>query len=499
MWLSSFFNNSFSGRGDKIDKTRKMSVSGSFYPSSKIELEKMLLALYKPYKKIKNFDNVSAIIVPHAGYVFSGKIAASAIGRIDPMKRYERIFVIGSSHNLYIDGASIENECGYYETPYGRVNVDMELCNNLIQKNSCFTYRPAAHDNEHCIEVQLPLLKHHFKDMAPIIPIIVGSDSIHLIMEIAEALQPYFGKDNLFVISTDFSHYPSYEDALKVDSLTAAAIMKCSLEDFVEAMITNSKMHIPNLVTSACGQSAIAILLYIISRFNDVKVIHTGYQNSGDNKHARRDRVVGYHSFAVTRDSYQTDQPIFKLSPNEKKTLLAIARNSIEKRFLLARAVRAEEWKLTENLKRKCGVFVTITKNGKLRGCIGHFGNDVSVFQNVVDMSQASAFDDPRFHPLLADEVNSINIEISVLTPMKRIYDIKDFKMGKHGIFMKKGDKSGTFLPKLSYEVKWDKEEFLGHCSRDKAGLGWDGWKDAELYIYEAIVFREFSINSVSL
>ena len=144
---------------------------------------------------------------------------------------------------------------------------------------------------------------------------------------------------------------------------------------------------------------------------------------------------------------------------------------------------------MSATLRRKCGAFVTLTKNGRLRGCIGHFGEDTPLHEMVAEMARAAAFDDPRFTALRKEELDGLEVEISVLTPMRRIYSADEFILHRHGIYIRKGYHSGTFLPQVADEVDWTKEEFLGHCSRDKAGLGWDGWRDAELYVYEAIVF----------
>ena len=141
------------------------------------------------------------------------------------------------------------------------------------------------------------------------------------------------------------------------------------------------------------------------------------------------------------------------------------------------------------HLSSKCGAFVSLHKQGRLRGCIGHFGEDTPLYEIVAEMARAAAFEDPRFQPLRREELDDVDIEISVLTPMRRIQSLDEFELHRHGIYIRKGYRSGTFLPQVADEVNWTKEEFVGHCSQDKAGLGWDGWRDAELYVYEAIVF----------
>jgi len=178
----------------------------------------------------------------------------------------------------------------------------------------------------------------------------------------------------------------------------------------------------------------------------------------------------------------------FSLSDDEKRMLKEIALSSIKD------SLRSEEFDsslftLHSSLKRKCGAFVSLHKHGRLRGCIGHFGEDVPLHEIVAEMARAAAFEDPRFMPVTADELSDIDIEISVLTPMRRIQSLDEFELHRHGIYIRKGYRSGTFLPQVADEVNWTKEEFVSHCAQDKAGIGWDGWRDAELYVYEAIVF----------
>ena len=225
---------------------------------------------------------------------------------------------------------------------------------------------------------------------------------------------------------------------------------------------------------------------------NQYEVKHLMYQNSGDIS-GEHDRVVGYHAFAILRkdSSGQTRTDTdFVLSDEDKKKLKEIALQSIVD-SLDGKSVSVRFSPLPDNsmLNSKCGAFVSLHKHGHLRGCIGHFGEDYPLHEIVAEMARAAAFEDPRFTPVRRDELNDVDIEISVLTPMRRIYSLDEFELHRHGIYIKKGYRSGTFLPQVADEVHWTKEEFVSHCSQDKAGLGWDGWRDAELFVYEAIVF----------
>ena len=442
-------------------------------------------------------DNIAALIVPHAGYYFSGNVAASAYARLDPERQYKRIFLLGPSHHEWLDGASVNTEADYYATPLGLVRVDRETAKLLTDTfasphaqrendtNHVFFYRPEAHDREHCLEVQLPFLQRRLKEVPPIVPIIISTNDFQKLQQIAEALKPYFTDENLFIVSSDFSHYPSYGDACAVDAKTGKAIESGDVSQFIATIQANARSGIRNLATSACGELAIVTLMLMMDSQYQVK--HLLYQNSGDIDNYDPTRVVGYHAFAILRGEEKT----FSLSDKEKKTLKDIAYNSI-KDSLDGKPVAVANsslFILHSSLKEKCGAFVSLHKQGRLRGCIGHFGEDVPLYEIVAEMARAAAFEDPRFQPVTHDELDDLDIEISVLTPMRRIQSLDEFQLHKHGIYIKKGYRSGTFLPQVADEVNWTKEEFVGHCSQDKAGLGWDGWRDAELYVYEAIVF----------
>ena len=481
---------------------RPATQANRFYTGDARELSEEVDSFLALHKDDAKYSHVAALIVPHAGYYFSGNVAASAYMSIDPKKQYKRIFLLGPSHHEWLDGASVNTEADYYATPLGHVKVDhetaMALTNtNLTNSDSVFSYRAEAHDREHCLEVQLPFLQrlftHHsslitLTEVPPIVPIVISTNDYDKLKRIAEVLKPYFTDENLFVISSDFSHYPSYEDAYEVDAKTGKAIETGDVEEFIATINANARSGKRNLHTSACGEFAIITLMLMLD--NQYEVKHLMYQNSGDIDNHDHNRVVGYHSFAIIRSGLTQTNTDFSLSAEDKKMLKDIALQSIVD-SLNGKSVSVCESPLQKYpmLNKKCGAFVSLHKHGRLRGCIGHFGEDYPLHEIVAEMARAAAFEDPRFMPVTRDELNDLDIEISVLTPMRRIQSLDEFELHRHGIYIKKGYRSGTFLPQVADEVNWTKEEFVGHCSQDKAGLGWDGWKDAELYVYEAIVF----------
>ena len=463
---------------------RPATQANRFYTGDPKELSEEGDSFLALHRGATVYHDVAALIVPHAGYYFSGNVAATAYMSIPADKPYKRIFLLGPSHHEWLDGASVNTEADYYATPLGLVKVDHETALRLAKANHVFSYYPKAHDREHCLEVQLPFLQRRFGEdaMPPIVPIIISTNDFRKLQQIADVLKPYFTDENLFIVSSDFSHYPSYEDAYEVDAKTGKAIETGDVEQFIAVLEENARSGKRNLATSACGELAIATLMLMMN--NTYEVHHLLYQNSGDIDNHDLSRVVGYHAFAMVR---ATTSQTFSLSDEEKRKLKEIALTSIRD-SLDGRRI-AESKGLTKTLESKCGAFVSLHKQGRLRGCIGHFGEDTALHEIVAEMARAAAFEDPRFMPVTKEELNDIDIEISVLTPMRRILSLDEFELHRHGIYIRRGYRSGTFLPQVADEVNWTKEEFVSHCAQDKAGIGWDGWRDAELYVYEAIVF----------
>ena len=477
---------------------RPATQANRFYDGNAQRLSQEVDSFLTLHRGSADSRRVAALIVPHAGYYYSGNVAASAYMALNPKQPYKRIFLLGPSHHEWLDGASVNTEADYYATPLGNVKVDRETAMALTDSDRVFFYSPEAHDREHCLEVQLPFLQRRLGDVPPIVPIIISTNDFQKLSRMAEVLKPYFTDENLFVISSDFSHYPTYEDAYEVDAKTGKAIESGDVGQFIAAIEENARSGKRNLATSACGEFAIITLMLMLDSNYEVK--HLMYQNSGDIGDTDHSRVVGYHSFAILCNGNDGNGQIrtntgFALSDDDKKMLKEIAlqsiKDSLDGKSVSVRVSPMQDYPMQDYpmLSKKCGAFVSLHKHGHLRGCIGHFGEDTPLYEIVAEMARAAAFEDPRFMPVSREELDDIDIEISVLTPMRRIQSLDEFELHRHGIYIRKGYRSGTFLPQVADEVNWTKEEFVGHCSQDKAGLGWNGWKDAELYVYEAIVF----------
>ena len=480
----------------ETQKVRKAAVAGSFYPASAKEVKSLISPWL--HAAAPGSPAPQALIVPHAGYVFSGEVAASAFSRIPRGHAYKRIFLLGPSHRVGIPGASVDTLFSFAETPLGRVPVDVALGQELIRSGEgVFTCKREAHDREHCLEVQVPFLQLLYPEVPSVVPIVIGTERPAILARLAEVLAPYFNPENLFVISSDFSHYPSYDDAKASDLYLADAITTGGLAEFRKALAQIDKIGFKGEDTAACGACAIAVLLSMMDAEgrDGFEVEHVMYRNSGDSVYGDKDRVVGYNSIVVTRKELAVkpkkaaDDHLFHFTEAEKKAMVATARKSI---YSALRLDYDEDDTPVGILKEKgYGVFVTLHLNGRLRGCIGRFMSASTLHSTIREMAQSAAFHDPRFPSLSRSEAHRIDIEISVLSPLKRIASIDEFKLGRDGIYMIKGSRSGTFLPQVAEETGWTTEEFLGHCAQDKAGIGWYGWKDAELYTYQTEIVNE--------
>ena len=467
---------------------RKAVVAGSFYPSDKNKLNKQLETFFKHAIKKQN-DNVLAIITPHAGYIYSGQVAASAFMQINPNKKYKHIFIIGPSHYQAFAGASIYYK-GNYETPLGEVKTDTSISKKLISENKYFAYVQGAHTQEHCIEVQLPFLQYHLKTDFSIVPIIIGTRSLMIIKQIAAILKPYFNENNLFIISSDFSHYPDYKSAKIADSLSAKAILKNNPKALIKQVQANAAKNYSGLQTSACGLSAIITLLYITQADRSLAYNLIQYKNSGDLPFGNKNRVVGYNAISVNK-TIKNNTESFSLSEKDKSILLKIARQTLINYVKENKVPKIDTTTFPDNIKRSCGAFVSLNKQHKLRGCIGVFSSNLPLYKVVQEMTVAAATNDSRFLPVQAKELDKIKIEISVLTPLRKINSLNEIIVGKHGIYLKKGFRHGTLLPQVARNNGWTRNEFINYCAKYKAGIPLNELKDTEIFVYEAIVFDE--------
>jgi len=469
-------------------------VAGAFYPADKDTLTRQIDNFLAQVGEMEIEGNLRMLILPHAGYDYSGQTAAygfkQLIGKI-----FKTVILIGPSHQDWFFGAALTNY-DYWQTPLGKMEVDKELGQKLIQENKNIFVREQAHQNEHCLELMLPFLQKTMGDCR-ILPIIISQTNDKFLSELARALKKHLTDQDLIIISSDFSHYPAYEDARKADQKTIQGILTGSVESFEKAIEENMAQGLPNLDTCACGEEAIKTGLSLAKKMGWDKVKLLNYANSGDSS-GDFSRVVGYAALSFSDNQKSKKET---LAPTEKQTLLKIARQSIENEFVKKRK-SIDESEINERLKQPQGAFVTLNKNGQLRGCMGRIIEEKEpLYQVVAEMAKVAAFEDPRFYPVAKEEIKEIDIEISILSPLKKIIDpFKEIEIGKHGVIVSTrngstfgGQKSGVFLPQVATENNWDLETFMNELCEHKAGLPRDAWKTGgvDIYIFSAEVFGE--------
>jgi len=470
---------------------RYPAVAGQFYPAQPDKLQKVLTSLFAEATK-KQCQRVRAIISPHAGYVFSGKVAASAYSQIDGNTKFKHIFILASSHQENFEGASIFCE-GDYVMPYGKEHVDTKFGQMLVSKHpDIFTSKPGSHKNEHSIEVQLPFLHEIIKSDYSIVPIIIGSSDWVVCQKIASALKPWFNSENLFIISSDFSHYPNDSDARNIDTKTKDSILSNNPETLLTTLRNNMMSGVSHLSTSLCGWTSVLTLMCLTTGEKSLEYHAIDYSNSSDAKlYGDKNRVVGYWAIAVSEKMEIASE--FNITKTDKTELLNLARHTLEEIVNDGKISKPDITGFSSALKTNCGAFVTLHKDGQLRGCIGRLVGNLPLYKMIQEMAVSSAMHDYRFKPVTQKELENIDIELSVLSPLKKINDISEIELGKHGILIERGGHTGVFLPQVATETRWTLEEFLGHCARDKAGLEWDGWKTSDIYIFTATVFGEIT------
>ena len=448
---------------------REPAQAGRFYPGQREELFKVVSQLIESTQYIPLGGKPEILFSPHAGYIYSGKVAAQSYREIQG-DDYDLVVILAPAHYYPLRGISV-GLFDFYRTPLGNVEVEKNLGEKIL-KLKFVNFIKEAHLPEHSIEVQLPFLQYVLKNFR-ILPFLVGSINMAEANEFAHSLVELLkGKNYLILVSTDLSHYKSYEIAKKIDSFTIKTIIEGDPQVFLNRF-KEKKIEL-------CGFFPTLIALKIRELRGNLKAKKLLYLNSGDIRGGRRE-VVGYASIVFYREFF---------NEREKKFLLNLARESIKRAFEGKDILR--EKPSDPRLLEKRGVFVTLRKNSQLRGCIGIHKSSDPLYITVQKMARAAAFQDPRFSPLRPKELNSISIEISVyLYPPRKIDDIKNYIPGKHGIIMIKGLHEATFLPEVPLEQNWNKTVTLQYLSL-KAGLPKDGWKeDCIFYIYETVHFSE--------
>lgn len=433
-----------------MSSTRPAAVAGAFYPSSAPDLSAQVGAMLRGASAGGDRVAPKAIIAPHAGYIYSGPVAASVYARLAPVAgKVKRVVLLGPAHRVAVRGLALPGVAAF-ETPLGTVPVDLAAVASISELPQVIVSSD-AHALEHSLEVHVPFLQSVLGAFA-LVPLVVGRASPEEVAEVLERL--WGGEETLLVISSDLSHYLAYDQAQSVDRDTARTILN-----------RQPKLN----PQQACGAAPVNGLLLAATRKGLMPEL-IDLRNSGDTAGDRR-RVVGYGSFGFYPSAQAASE-----SPGD--VLIPIARSAIGDVLGMGFETREDHAFLHE----AGATFVTLVRHGKLRGCIGTLQAHRKLLADVKANAKAAAFLDPRFEPLTATELRSTRIEVSLLTAPEQIgFGSQDeaialLRPNVDGVILEYGDKRGTFLPQV-WEQLPDARSFFAHL-KQKAGLPADFWAD---------------------
>jgi len=481
-------------------------LAGRWYSDDANALKKEVSQLFQK-SEVKPANDIIALILPHAGYQYSGRTAAMGIQSLG--RQYKRIIVIGPSHNMPMEVLSVSQET-VYQTPMGEVAIDVEFVNKLL-KHPQFQVIPQANQPEHSTQIEVPLLQFAQKDFKLVL-IVAGQCSTQTIAKAASILSSLVDKDTLIIASSDFVHYgPNYGYVpFKENVQEGLKNLDMGAYKYIEKLDSNGFMEYREKTgATICGYIPISILLSMLDKSSQGHLINysTSGQLTGDFTNS-----VSYFSIAFS-GKWQTSahstgsgqassvepksSPVKQennnsgLTEEDKKQLLDFARESIVYYLDKHEMLDVPDSNISERLKEPRAAFVTLKENNQLRGCIGDIFPRQPLYKSVISNAVNAAVNDPRFYPVGKNELKDITIEISALTAPKPIASYKEIRIGIDGVVLKKSGYSAVFLPQVAPEQKWGREEMLNNLSL-KAGLPADGWKDgASFLVFQAEVFGE--------
>jgi AmmeMemoRadiSam system protein B/AmmeMemoRadiSam system protein A len=470
------------------DLVRESVLAGSWYPAAPEELRRQIEGFISrvPLSETTAEGRLLALISPHAGYMYSGQVAAYGYKLLE-RRKFQTVIVLAPSHHARFPGVSVYDRGGF-RTPLGVVPLDTELITALEKRDKRIRFLPEAHTKEHALEIHLPFLQVVMPGFK-LVPLVMGEQDLETCRWLAEAIADCVkNKPVLLVASSDLSHFHSSDEARRLDQVVLDKVSALDPQGLLQSLAGGK--------CEACGGGPMAAAMLAAGRLGAIRGRVLNYADSGDVT-GDRTRVVGYLAAAFWAEAGAAGEGKSEgpkvgvdlgLSAEDKAALHRIARESIEARLLGKKAPSLEN--LSAGLREDRGAFVTLKIHGQLRGCIGRLVSDRPLGEVVAEMALAAAFQDSRFSPLRAEELKGLEIEISALTPFQKITGVEEIQVGKHGILMRNGRSSGLLLPQVATDYGWDRTGFLEHTCQ-KAGLPKSCWKDkdTEITIFSADVF----------
>jgi hypothetical protein len=442
------------------------------------------------------------IVVPHAGYIYSGQIAADAFNQISP-SAVDTVVILGANHTTGgVDRASVYDGAAF-RTPLGLAGVDRDLAAALVRDPDLAAFDRRLHDREHAVEVQVPFVQHRFP-RARIVPVVIPSLDADRCAKFGRLLADAVrGRRALIVASSDLSHYPAAADATRVDAETLEHVARLDAEALVSHEARAARGRTPGLATRACGLGPILVAIEAARRLGAAHGVVLSYANSASVAVGTAERAVGYGAVAFSSGSDGADLAALRIpAPDtsglfnaaDRRVLLRLARETIA-RYLDSGMVPLPRGG-SPALLRETGVFVTLRKDGVLRGCVGRLLPEGPVLRLVSAMALEAAFADPRYERVRASELDSLDIEVSILSTVVAAPGPQAVVPGRDGVVLQADGRSAVFLPNVATEQRWGREELLDHLAL-KAGLRREIWRTpgARLFTFQADAFAESAIR----
>ena len=469
-------------------EVRRPMVAGSFYPSNPVELAKIIAEFFSKAEKKSLGGQVKAIVAPHAGYQYSGQIAANAFKQIEG-ESYDVVVVVAPSHRFF-RGVSVYSGGGY-QTPLGLIEIDRKLSKEIADKHPDVYSSTVGHSGsgghgEHSLEVQLPFLQTVLGKFR-LVAIVMGEQEESSIRATAEVLAAVMKDRNaLLVASTDMSHFYPEKEARRLDKNFESALSGFETQKILD-VISSGKAE-------ACGFGPVAAVVEAERRIGGKEVEIISYGTSGSIT-GDFSEVVGYLSAVITGPALAKKRPAAMGLPIRKKTNGFTDEEKAYMKRIAMMAVEAgakgDKFDLppipTDRLKEKRGAFVTLTKQGMLRGCIGLIQAKHSLAEAVANMAIAAAFEDPRFPSVTESELADLDYEISVMSPLSLVGNFEEIAVGKDGLLIRLDMHSGLLLPQVATEQGWDRTTFLEQTCL-KAGLSKNSYHEKRAHIYKFTV-----------
>lgn len=475
---------------------RQPARAGMFYPADPKELATAVDGYLGEKAGLLLEGHIIGLMAPHAGYEFSGATAGAAYAALEG-REYDIIVILGPSHRgVPLTGAALSGH-ETWKTPLGEVAVNREFNQKLKDRCSRFSFNDRAHAGEHSIEVQLPFLQRVLDDFS-IVPIVFSDFEPSNVDPIAQAIAAVAGDTKtLIVASTDMSHYPPAQQAREVDRAILETICTMEPQAVREKNAELLSSDYDNLHCTLCGLGPVIACMKASRALGAKYAGDLDYTNSAEADVRTVGRCVGYGAVifhgtrkAIAEEEETKDQPEFRLDQDQQAYLLELARLTIANELGAECALPATDDPM---MHEKRAVFVTLKKDAKLRGCIGQIIAEQPLAAAVQDAAFSAATRDHRFVPMTNRELDDIQIEISVLSPMEPVEHYDNIEVGKHGVLVRQGRQTGVFLPQVAPEQGWDRQQMLSNLCAHKAGLAPDAYKDpeTELYVFTAQVFHE--------